>query len=75
MKNNQGEKLKLFKGRSITMIMFWLSFATIAFVLVIGYLIIGIIAPRVYCTSVTNEIENSLVATIKYYDVNLNELY
>ena len=74
-KIKERKKIELFKSQSITSIMFWLSFGTIVVVLLIGFIIIGVIAPRVYCTSVMNEIETSLVATIEYYDVNLNELY
>jgi len=66
---------KMFKARSITFVMFWLSFITIAFVLLIGFLIIGIIAPRVYSSSVMSEIKDNLVATIQYYDIDLKELY
>ena len=57
---------KIFKARSITFLMFWLSFITIAFVLLIGFLIIGIIAPRVYSTS---------VIVITSYSIHYTKLY
>lgn len=73
--NKKGNKKRLFKNQSITFVMFGLSLATIIVVLLIGFLTVGVIAPRVYSNSVMNEIEKNLTATIEYYDINLKDIY
>jgi len=72
--NKKGKIRNLLKLRSITMTMFWLSLGTITVVLVIGFLIIGVIAPRVYSNSIMNEVEKNLIATLDYYDITLEDI-
>ena len=74
MNKEKKKKKRLFKNHSITFVMFGLSFGTIIVVLLIGALIIGVIAPRVYSNTVMNEIETNLVETVEYYDFNLKDI-
>ena len=73
-KKEKQKTRKFFKLRSITITMFLFSLATITVVLLIGFFLTGVIAPRVYSNSVMNEIENNLLNTLTYYNVNLADI-
>ncbi|MEX1376454.1 MAG: HAMP domain-containing sensor histidine kinase [Eubacteriales bacterium] len=75
MAKKEKQKKKIFlKFKSITTTMFFFSLATIAFVLLIGYVLTGVIAPRVYSNSVMNEIQNNLQNTLSYYEITLEDV-
>ncbi len=65
---------KFFQLKSVTFTMFSLSLATIVIVLMTGFLIVGIIAPRIYCNTAMKEIESTLKTTIEYYDIDLKDI-
>lgn len=71
---NKTKKKRLFKNRSITTTMFLLTLGSIAFVLLVGFIVVGVIAPRVYCTQIMGEIEANLLETIEYYDITLRDV-
>lgn len=72
-KSKKQKSIGLLKNKSITKTMFLLSLGSIFFVLLIGFLIIGVIAPKVYSSQIMNEIESNLLETIEYYDITLRD--